>query len=135
LDINIKSIAVSETDVFDASRMTIVVEGHDREVKKITGLLKKCEDVLSIDDLARKDYVDRELALIKVSTQNDSVSQVSQIAELFGARAVAVGRNTITLEMAGEVEKVDGLVLMLKPLGIRAIARSGRVALPRGDEV
>lgn len=134
-DVNIKSIAVSETDLFDTSRMTIVVEGHDREVQKITRMLKKFKDVVKIDDLARKDFVDRELALIKVSTQSESISQVSQIAELFGARAIAVGRSTITLELAGETEKVDGLITMLRPLGIRALARTGRVALLRGDEV
>ena len=134
-DVNIKSIAVSETDVFDTTRMTIVVEGHDKEVGKITRQLQKLPMVLKIDDLARKEFVDRELALIKVSTQQDSLSQVSQIAELFGAHAVAVGRNSITLEIAGEQEKVEGLIQMLRPIGIRAIARTGRVALPPGDEV
>lgn len=134
-EISIKSIAVSETDLFDTSRMTIVVEGHDREVQKITRELKRMVDVVSIDDLARKEFVDRELALIKVSTQSESVSQVSQIAELFGARAVAVGRSTVTLEIAGDAEKIDGLIQMLRPIGIRAIARTGRIALLRGDEV
>ncbi|MFH0939614.1 MAG: acetolactate synthase small subunit [Planctomycetota bacterium] len=134
-EINIKSIAVSETDLFDTSRMTIVVEGHDHEVRKITQKLKKLKEVIKVDDLARKDFVDRELALIKVSTQTETINHVSQIAELFGARAIAVGRSTITLELAGEPEKVDGLIAMLRPLGIRALARTGRVALVRGDEV
>jgi len=134
-EVNIKSIAVSETDVFDTSRMTLVVEGHDREVQKITAQLKKMPEILKIDDLARKDFVNRELALIKVCTQSDSISRISQIAELFGARAVAVGRTTLTLELAGDEDKVDGLIQMLRPLGIRAVARTGRVALLRDDEV
>ncbi len=134
-EVNIKSIAVSATDLFDACRMTIVVEGHDDEIVRTTKVLRKMKEIIQIDDLSSKEFVDRELALIKVSSGPDSVSQISQIAELFGARACAVGRSTVTLEIVGDESKIDGLIQMLGPLGIRAVARTGLVALPTGDDV
>jgi len=133
--INIKSVAVSETDLFETSRITIVVEGHDKEVKNITAEIQKLRDVLEIDDLARKGFLDRELALIKVNFRPEELNALTQIAEVFGAQVVALGTSTITFEIAGDEERVDGYIKALSSFGIRALARSGRVALKRGDEV
>ena len=96
--INIKSVAVSETDLFDTSRMTIVVEGHDKEVKSITAEIQKLRDVLEIDDLARRGFLDRELALIKVNFRPEELNSLTQTAEVFGAQVVALGANTIIPE-------------------------------------
>ena len=134
-DINIKSVAVSETDLFDTSRLTLVVEGHDREVKNVTGQLKKLRDVLEVDDLSREEFLDREMALVKVHFRPEELNQLTQVAEVFSAQVIAMGRETITFEMSGDEERVDGLINALNSFGIRALARSGRVALKRGDEV
>jgi acetolactate synthase I/III small subunit len=134
-EINIKSVAVSETDLFDTSRLTIVVEGHDKEVKGVTGEVKKLKDVIDLDDLSRQEFLDRELAMIKVHFRPEELNQLTQTAEVFGARVVAMGKQTITFEIAGEEERVDGFINALNSFGIRALARSGRVALKRGDEV
>ena len=134
-DVNIKSVAVSETDSFETSRLTIVVEGHDREVKNVTVQVKKLRDVLEIDDLSRHGFLDRELALAKVHFNPDELNQLTQIAEVFGAQVIAMGKQTITFEIAGDEERIDGFINALNSFGIRALARSGRVALKRGDEV
>ena len=135
-DVNIKSIAVSETDLFDTSRFTLVVEGHDKEVRKVTLDVKKLRDVIDIDDLSRKkEFLDREMALVKVQLRPEELSQLTQVAEVFGAHVIAMGRETMTFEMSGEEDRVDGFINALNSFGIRALARSGRVALKRGDEV
>lgn len=134
-DVNIKSVAVSETDLFETSRLTIVVEGQDKEVKNATVQVKKMRDVVAIDDLSRQEFLDREMALVKVQFRPEELTQLTQTAEVFGAQVIAMGRQTITFEMSGDEERVDGFINALNAFGIRALARSGRVALKRGDEV
>jgi acetolactate synthase I/III small subunit len=134
-DVNIKSVAVSETDLFETSRLTLVVEGHDKEVRDVTMHVKKLRDVLEIDDLSRHGFLDRELALIKVHFRPEELNQLTQIAEVFGAQVIAMGKESITFEIAGDEERIDGFIKALNSFGIRALARSGRVALKRGDEV
>jgi acetolactate synthase I/III small subunit len=133
--INIKSVAVSETDLFDTSRPTIVVEGHDKEIRKVTEQIKKVPDVLDVDDLSRKVFLDRELAMVKTHFRPEEFSQLTQTAEVFGAQVLAMGKTTITFAISGEEERVDGFINALNAFGIRALARSGLVALKRGDEV
>jgi acetolactate synthase-1/3 small subunit len=133
--VNIKSVAVSETDLFETSRLTIVVEGHDKEVRNVTVQVGKLRDVLEIDDLSRHGFLDRELALVKVHFNPDELNQLTQTAEVFGAQVIAMGKQTITFEIAGDEERIDGFINALNSFGIRALARSGRVALKRGDEV
>ena len=134
-EVNIKSVAVSETDSFDTSRLTLVAEGQDKEVKIATSQVEKLRDVLEIDDLSRQEFLDREMALLKVKFRAEELSQLTQTAEVFGARVIAMGRQTITFEISGEEERVNGFINALSSFGIRALARSGRVALKRGDEV
>lgn len=134
-DVNIRSVAVSETDIFETSRLTLVVEGQDKELKNVTAEVKKLRDVLSIDDLSRHEFLNRELAMVKVQFRPEELSQLTQTAEVFGAQVIALGKQTITFEIAGDEERVDGFINALNSFGIRALARSGRVALKRGDEV
>ncbi|MCE5267976.1 MAG: acetolactate synthase small subunit [Planctomycetaceae bacterium] len=133
--VNIKSVAVSETDLFDTSRLTMVIEGSDKEIKAATAEVKKLRDVQEIDDLSRQEFLDREMALVKVHFRPEELSQLTQTAEVFSAQVIALGRETITFEISGEEERVDGFINALNSFGIRALARSGRVALKRGDEV
>jgi len=133
--INIKSVAASETELFDTSRLTIVVEGHDRELRKVAEEIRRLAGVLEIDDLARHEFLDRELALIKVKFRPEELNQLTQLAEVFGAQVISMGKETITFEIADEEERVDGFITALNSYGVCALARSGRVALKRGDEV
>ena len=101
----------------------------------MTVQVKKLRDVLEVDDLSRQGFLDRELALVKVHFNPEELNQLTQTAEVFGAQVIAMGKQTITFEIAGDEERIDGFINALNSFGIRALARSGRVALKRGDEV
>jgi len=134
-DVNIKSVALSETDLLDTTRFTMVVRGNDEKVRQITSELTQSHLVVEVDDLANKECINRELALVKVEKQGDVISQLTQIAELFSARVISVGNETVTFEVTGEEERVDGFIRMMHPFGIRALSRTGQAALEPGDEV
>ena len=134
-DVNIRSVAVSETESIESSRLTIVVEGHDKEVREVTAQIKSLEDVVEIDDLAREEFLDREMALVKVQFEPKVLNHLTQLAEVFGAQVIAMGKHTITFEMSGDEDRVDGFLNAVMSFGIRALARSGRVALKQADEV
>ena len=133
-DLNIKSVAVSETEFLETSRLTIITEGHDEEFKRVAAQIKKLRDVLDIDDMSQQEFLDRELALIKVHFRPEEFNQLTQTAEVFGAQVIAMGKQTITFEITGNEERVDGFINALNSFRIRALASSGRVALRCGDE-
>lgn len=132
--INITSISCGETENMDVSRMVICAEGSDEDIAKVTKDLQEMDFVIKLDDLARKDFVDRELVLIKVAVTKDSMCQLMQIFEVFRADVVGMGQKTITVELSGDQERVDGLIKMLQPIGIKSMCRTGMIALKRGDE-
>lgn len=131
---NIRSMAAGETENPEVSRLVIQVEGEEEEVNKITVGLASMEPIVQVDDLARKEFVDRELVMIKVNMSKESTGQIMQIFEVFRANVIGMGQETITVEMAGDQERVNGLINMLAPYGIRSMCRSGMIALKRGDE-
>ncbi len=131
---NIRSIAAGETENPEVSRLVIQVEGEESEINQITEALAGMEPIVQVDDLARKEFVDRELVMIKVNMSKESTGQIMQIFEVFRATVVGMGQETITVEMAGDQERVNGLISMLAPYGIRSLCRSGMIALKRGDE-
>ncbi|WP_461208686.1 acetolactate synthase small subunit [Desulfocurvus sp. DL9XJH121] len=131
---NIRSISAGETENPDVSRLTIGVDGKDEDMVKITEAIAGMDLIIQVDDLSRREFVDRELVLIKVAVEASKTSQVMQIFEVFRANVVGMGQNTITVEMSGDREKVDGLISMLKPHGIKSMCRSGMIALKRGDD-
>ncbi|WP_031480232.1 acetolactate synthase small subunit [Maridesulfovibrio frigidus] len=132
--INITSISCGETENMEVSRMVICAEGSEEDMTTVTKELLEMDFVIQLDDLARKDFVDRELVLIKVAVNKDSMSQVMQIFEVFRADVIGMGQNTITAELSGDQERIDGLIKILEPLGIKSMCRTGMIALKRGDE-
>jgi len=90
--------------------------------------------VIQVDDLSRREFVDRELVLMKVQRENESLSQLMQILEVFRAGVVGLGEKSITVELSGDSERVEGLIRMLSPFGILSMARTGKIALKRGDD-
>ena len=133
--LNIRSVAVSETDLFETSRLTIVVEGQAKDVKQATAQVRKARGVLQIDNLSRQEFLSRELALVKVHFRAEQLNHLTQIAEVFGAGVIAMGKQSITFQIVGDEERVDGFINALNSFGIRGLARSGRVALKGGDGV
>lgn len=133
--INIKSIAAGETEDPALSRVIIVVDAEDRTIEEAEEKLKKMPDVKKVDDLTAGEFVAKELVMIKVGTTKEEALKIMQIAEIFRAEVIGVGEKTMTLEMTGEEEKVKGFIKMLKPFGIRSMARTGKIALKVGDEI
>jgi acetolactate synthase-1/3 small subunit len=128
---NISSLSVGETEDPSISRMTLVVEGDDAVVEQIKKQLNKLIEVLKVVDLAEVDHVGRELALVKVNAEKRNRSEIIELVDIFRAGIIDVSPKSMTIEVTGPEEKVAALIKMLKPFGIREMARTGRVALPR----
>lgn len=129
---NIESIAVGETEDPAVSRMTIVVNGDKRAVEQITKNVHKLIEVLKVTDLTEESMIDRELALIKVSADSGNRSEILQIVDIFRAKIVDVSERTVVVEVTGDEGKVDAMIRMLRPYGIRELVRTGKVAMARG---
>ncbi len=131
---NIQSLSVGETEDPTASRMTVVVRGDDVILEQITKQLNKLVDVIKVSDITKEKFIERELVLIKVHTEGKSRSEILQIVDIFRARIVDVAPKTVTIEATGTEDKVKALVNMLRPFGIREMARTGSVALTRATK-
>lgn len=129
---NIDSLAVGETEDPTVSRMTIVVEGDERTLEQVKKQLNKLIDVITVQDLTQKKFIDRELILIKVevATAKDR-NQIIEIAETMEANIADIGPQTITVEGTGETSKIEKLTELLKPFGIKEIARTGKIAMAK----
>ena len=128
---NIESLAVGPTENPDLSRMTIVADAESQPLEQITKQLNKLIEVIKIVELETA-AVQRELLLVKVRAPLAERTQVLQTAELFRARVIDVNAETVTLEATGTSEKLQALLAVLAPLGIKEMAQSGTVALGRG---
>lgn len=132
--LNIRSLAAGETEDPEISRLVICLDAENGDADLLTRELEAMPEIIQVDDLARKEFVDRELLLVKVAMERESLTQLMQIFEVFRATVVGMGQETITAEMAGDQERVEGLIKLLKPFGIKSLCRSGMIALKRGDE-
>lgn len=128
---NIDSLSVGPTEEGDVSRMTVVTRGDDQIIEQIIKQLNKVIDTIKVVDLTFESFVERELVLVKVQSRTDTRSEIMQIAEIFRAKVVDISPKTLTLEATGSQQKVDAIIKMLKPFGIKELARTGRVALKR----
>ena len=130
---NIHSLAVGTTEEPGISRMTIVVDVQRKPLEQVEKQLHKLVNVLQVVELEPRAAVERELALIKVRAVPANRSQVMDIAQIFRARIVDVAPVALTLEVTGPSEKVEAIVELLGPYGVVEMARTGRVALARGE--
>jgi acetolactate synthase-1/3 small subunit len=128
---NIDSLSVGMTEEENVSRMTIVTRGDDQIMEQIIKQLNKLINTIKVTDLTFDSFVERELVLVKVQSTSDSRPEITQIAEIFRAKVVDISAKTLTLEATGSQLKVDAIIKMLKPFGIKELARTGRVALKR----
>lgn len=133
-DANILSLAAGETENPEVSRIVLRLEGDDAAIDAAEKYLDGLDVIIQIDDLSRKDFVDRELVMIKIAMSPENTSQLMQIFEVFRASVVGMGQETITVELSGDQERIDGLIQMVLPFGIKSLCRSGMIALKRGDE-
>ncbi|KUI28128.1 acetolactate synthase small subunit [Mycobacterium sp. IS-1496] len=129
---NIQSLAVGATEQKDMSRMTIVVSADEAPLEQITKQLNKLINVIKIVEQDADNSVARELALIKVRADATTRGQVIEAVNLFRAKVVDVSTESLTVEATGTQEKLDALLRVLEPYGIREIVQSGVVSLSRG---
>jgi acetolactate synthase-1/3 small subunit len=131
--INIFSLAAGEIEEEDKSRMTIVVDADRETVKQAEAQLTRIRDVIRLDDLGEGTLIAMELLLIKVRIRPENIPQILQIAELFNAQVIAVSDSAMVLALPSDEKKIDGLVRMLKPIGIIEMSRSGQIAVTSPD--
>ncbi len=131
---NIDSLAVGPTEDGTISRMTIVVDCASKSLEQVVKQLNKLVNVLKIVELEPARSVERELMLVKVRTDGTSRQQVVELAELFRARVVDVAPESLTVEATGNPGKIEAMLEMLEPYGIRELVRTGRVGLARGSK-
>lgn len=130
---NIESLNVGRTENPDISRMTIVVENKGVDARIVEANLYKLVNIIDVQDLTNQPTVTRDLALIKVNVEADKRSEVVNLANIFRAKIVDVGSDSVIVELAGTEEKIEGLVELLRPFGISEMVRTGLVAMLRGD--
>jgi len=128
---NIESLTVAETLDPTVSKMTIVTSGNDQVIEQITKQLNKLVDVIKVTDLTSTDHVEREMALVKVSAEGEERAEVLRIVEIFRGKIVDVSPDTYIIEIAGDEKKIDAVLGLLRPLGVKDIVRTGKVAMAR----
>jgi acetolactate synthase I/III small subunit len=129
---NIESLAVGPTENPDVSRMTIVVSVDELPLEQVTKQLNKLVNVIKIVELEPATAVRRELLLVKVRADSTVRSQVLETVQLFRAKVVDVSPEALTIEATGTADKLDALLRMLEPFGVREMVQSGMVAVGRG---
>jgi len=130
---NIESIAVGHSELPNLSRMTIVVDGTTTSVEQVRKQLDKVVDVVKVSDISGDSIITRELALIKVKATSSSRSEIIEIVDIFRASIVDVASDSVTIEVTGDEEKISSLFNLLRGFGIKEVARTGRIAMVRGE--
>lgn len=130
---NIVSLNVGRTHEAGISRMTVVVEADDDKALRIEANLYKLVNVLSVEDISKQPTIVRDIALIKVKAPPEKRSEVLQLCQVFRARALDVGPDTLVVEVTGTQDKIEGLLAILEPFGVLEMVQSGTVAMTRGD--
>ena len=128
---NIDTLNVAPTQDADTSRMTIVTRGNDETVDQIIKQLKKLVNVIEVQDFHEGEFVDRELALVKVGVDSKSRAEVMQITDIFRAKIVDVQPQSLTVEITGNESKVEKFLLLMAGFDIQELTRTGKVAMAR----
>ncbi len=128
---NIESIAAGYTEELDVSRITLVVNGDERELEQVIHQLSKLVDVLKITKLEDHDSIERELALIKIHARPESRRDILDIVEIFRANIVDVGQDTMVIQVIGNEQKISAFTQVIEHQGIVEMVRTGKIALSR----
>jgi acetolactate synthase-1/3 small subunit len=129
---NIESLTVGHSETPDISRMTIVVDAARTGIQQVERQLAKLINVTDVQDVTHDPTVIRELALIKVNAKAPTRAEIVQLVDIFRAKIVDVAADSLMIESTGPEDKIDSLVGLLRPFGIREMVRTGRVAMVRG---
>ncbi len=132
--INIVSLAVGVDEGMNTSRMTMVVECEENLLSEVIRHLDDLDDVVAVEDLEREDMIERELMLVKVKAEGEDIAKIMQLVEVFRATVVGMGRDSLVIEMTATEKRIDAMINLLRPFGITALTRTGRVAVKHREE-
>lgn len=128
---NIESLCVAETNEPNISRITIVTQGDLPVLEQIKKQLNKLINVIKVFDFTDTPFVQREMILIKVRAKPEHRAEILRLTDIFRSRVVDISNDYYTLEVTGDEDKVEAFLKLLKPMGIKEIARTGVIALAR----
>ncbi|WP_456397590.1 acetolactate synthase small subunit [Desulfurobacterium sp.] len=129
---NIESLNVGQTEDPTISRLTMVAQGDEHIIEQIVKQLRRLVDVFKVRDLTDKKKLDRELLIVRLSADtSEKKNELMRIASVFGAQIVDISQDTYTLELTGDEDQIDAFIELVKPMGIKEMARTGRVAMVR----
>lgn len=131
---NIESLTVAKTLDPSLSRITLVTNGDDQIVEQITKQLNKLVCVIKVIDFQESAHVEREMALIKVAVEERTRAEVLNIVNIFRAKVIDVDPRSYIIEITGDDDKITAFLNLLKPLGIKEVVRTGKVAMQRGTQ-
>lgn len=130
---NIESLCVAETVEANISRITLVTRGDMMIIEQIKKQLNKLINVIKVTDLTNRKFVQRDMALVKVRARPENRAEILRMVDIFRGKVVDVGSEFFTVEVTGDLGKVKAFLKLLKPMGIKEIARTGTIALARED--
>ncbi len=130
---NIDSLAVGETEKPELSRITFVVHGDDAELDQVRKQLDKIVTVVKVLDISSEDFVERDLMLVKVTAAPSQRTEIALLVEMFRGRVVDISQTTLMIEISGQEQKIEAFIELMRPYGIVELARTGRIALVRGN--
>ena len=129
---NIDSLVVGRTEDAELSRMTIVVIGDDNVLEQVRKQLGKVIPVVKVRDFTNTENVQRDLLLIRVHAPAEKRPAVVDLVNLFRGRVADVARNSVVIELTGTEDKIEAFIDLVRPYGIRELARTGVIAMLRG---
>jgi acetolactate synthase-1/3 small subunit len=131
---NIDSLVVGRTEEEGFSRMTLVVLGDDRILEQVRKQLAKIVPVVRVRDFKEVEYVERDLMLIRVSATPEKRAEINDLVNLFRGKIIDVSRYSVTVELTGDESKLEAFIELVRPYGIRELARTGVLAMQRGRQ-
>ena len=131
---NMDSVSVGETMDNSVSRVTLVVHGDDWVMEQMVKQLNRVVDVIKVVDLTEEDFIEREMILVRVNADSPDRAEILRIADIFRAKVVDLTHRTYTLEVTGAEDKIQALLELLRPFGIKELGRTGRIAIGRANK-
>ncbi|GIW40385.1 MAG: acetolactate synthase small subunit [Candidatus Binatia bacterium] len=132
---NIESLCVAPTLDPTVSRITLVTKGDDRVLEQINKQLNKLINVIKVIDFTDRPHVEREMVLVKVTADRKTRAELMSIVDIFRGKVIDVSHESYIVEVTGDEEKIEALLALLRPLGIREIVRTGKIAMHRGKQL
>ncbi len=131
---NIESLSVAETLDTGVSCLTLVTRGPDQIIEQITKQLHKLIDVIKVVDVSDSEFVEREMALIRVKAESHTRAEVLRVIDIFRGKVVDVSPKSYAVEITGPQSKIKAVIDILKPIGIQEIVRTGTIAMARAKK-